>query len=857
MKNRLVLPLFIIGLVRGTVALAQDGDQPVTDGFGFTYLAPDAALPGVPVYNMTVGTAASDFATLRVRGDQLPVADEDPLQLNMLCTFRTDVGSQVPQSWRMYRNINQIGAIWNEGQNRAWHVQSLESRSDVEDRYSGLLLQNHLDDGMWIMNDGPPTGGRAFPNALQLLDAKGFAALGRLIEALGPGPGNPRGPWSRLHLFHDVMGTRPHFAHRSQMRNGITLTGNSDHAYVGQWFDQGENGIGAEVDDHSNLVFSIGEDQLPVGLTNKWDNFSFRLFGDLDAASGASSNVEGQELLRVQPVRPTNNDPIEARVGIGDFVTPSDVPSHALDVRGGQVRVRDLPTDAAMTTVDKVMVVDPTGVVGWRPFPTGGGGSGCDWDPGVGNIATAWRPNNTNGLCPEEDNSVSIGANPGAPSYKLGVYAKPAESIGIYAYSALSTAMAAESHPVSGTSAPAQYNAISGIARNATQYNSGISGAAYLDAGNSCSFDNAGMNAEGVATGSVGRHNLGISAKATLGVGGTAAGNIAVRAQANASTTTSTNVGVHTQAGGSSIGPSFGVLATANGAGLNYGIYGAGSPGNSNTYGVFAYAGNTAGTSYGLYAQAAPVANRWAGYFNGNVYVNGTGTITNGPWMPSDAQLKTNVEPMHTALEQIAQVQVKTYEYVQESAPQMDLPSGGQAGFLAQELEGVFPGLVRDFTHPAELDSMGNMVHPGFDYKGVNYVGLIPYLVRGMQELKDQNAALQEQVNTCCRAASGDRSAQGSTNTAEEDVRIEQLVIAPNPFTTHTTVRYHIAQAGRARLEVSNGEGRLLEVLREERTMAGDHNYEWNTSDLSPGTYFVALVVDGNVIVKRAVKVGE
>lgn len=83
----------------------------------------------------------------------------------------------------------------------------------------------------------------------------------------------------------------------------------------------------------------------------------------------------------------------------------------------------------------------------------------------------------------------------------------------------------------------------------------------------------------------------------------------------------------------------------------------------------------------------------------------------------------------------------------------------------------------------------------------------------------------------------------------------ERLLITPNPFTDHTTVRYYVPQEGRARLEVSSEDGRALEVLREERTMAGEHTYEWNTSQLAPGSYFVALVVNDHMVVKKAVKV--
>lgn len=61
MRTNMAVAVTIIAVVQCHPALGQDGDHPVTDGFGFTYLAPDAALPGVAVYNMTVGTAASDL----------------------------------------------------------------------------------------------------------------------------------------------------------------------------------------------------------------------------------------------------------------------------------------------------------------------------------------------------------------------------------------------------------------------------------------------------------------------------------------------------------------------------------------------------------------------------------------------------------------------------------------------------------------------------------------------------------------------------------------------------------------------------------------------------------------------------
>ena len=38
---------------------------------------------------------------------------------------------------------------------------------------------------------------------------------------------------------------------------------------------------------------------------------------------------------------------------------------------------------------------------------------------------------------------------------------------------------------------------------------------------------------------------------------------------------------------------------------------------------------------------------------------------------------------------------------------------------------------------------------------------------------------------------------------------------------------------------------------------AGDHRFEWNTSGLEAGMYYVTLLLDGQPVVKKAVKVAR
>jgi hypothetical protein len=72
----------------------------------------------------------------------------------------------------------------------------------------------------------------------------------------------------------------------------------------------------------------------------------------------------------------------------------------------------------------------------------------------------------------------------------------------------------------------------------------------------------------------------------------------------------------------------------------------------------------------------------------------------------------------------------------------MHLPQGTQVGFVAQELGQVFPELVRQQLHPAadpEAVAAGEMPAGNeVSFLGLNYVGLIPYLTRAMQEQQHQ-----------------------------------------------------------------------------------------------------------------------
>ncbi len=139
------------------------------------------------------------------------------------------------------------------------------------------------------------------------------------------------------------------------------------------------------------------------------------------------------------------------------------------------------------------------------------------------------------------------------------------------------------------------------------------------------------------------------------------------------------------------------------------------SPYGGGTVANIIAAGTSAGT-WGLYAYATTLG--YAAYFSGNTYCTGS-------YLPSDERLKENIKPLQNALEKVMKLDIKTYYFKQEFA-KMNLPTSMQYGFTAQNIESVFPELVK--LNPAKGQEQP------IEFKAVNYIGMIPILTEAIQE---------------------------------------------------------------------------------------------------------------------------
>jgi len=262
--------------------------------------------------------------------------------------------------------------------------------------------------------------------------------------------------------------------------------------------------------------------------------------------------------------------------------------------------------------------------------------------------------------------------------------------------------------------------------------------------------------------------------------------------------------------------------------------------------------GEFEGVAYGVVCDAT-------GAGSPGILCYGDGVSSGGTWVPSDENLKQNIAELNHASDVLIQLQPKTYEFKTEEFQYLELASGNQFGFLAQELEEIIPTAVKAFDIPIKLDD-GTLSQEVQSVKMVNQMQLIPLLVKGFQEQQNQIKDLQEQLASCCSAASDTRSQQVGSSATEQDVELrstESIILnqnTPNPFAEKTVINYRIDEDfSRAQILFYDVNGKLIQTSDIKTKGAGQLNVF--ADDLTSGVYSYVLVVDGKIIdTKKMVK---
>ena len=286
-----------------------------------------------------------------------------------------------------------------------------------------------------------------------------------------------------------------------------------------------------------------------------------------------------------------------------------------------------------------------------------------------------------------------------------------------------------------------------------------------------------------------------------------------------------------------SFGRSFGIYSVSGNAtsGYNYGVMGA-LEGTNYGAGVYGSSVNITGYVPGMYA----------GYFNGDTYVDGTLTATN-VITPSDIRLKTNITKIsntNQTLANLMKINVLSYNYKKREVPDAERDTLQEAtlraydkkwesdakerhfGFSAQELQEIFPDLVKE----------------GQDgYLGVNYVEMVPLLLRSIQELKQELDEMKDETKAMTRSV-GDETADFNAVTTNNMLYQN----TPNPFKEQTIIRFKLANDVQdASICFFDMNGRLLKKLP---ISSGMESISISGYELGEGMFLYSLIVNGKEI---------
>lgn len=219
--------------------------------------------------------------------------------------------------------------------------------------------------------------------------------------------------------------------------------------------------------------------------------------------------------------------------------------------------------------------------------------------------------------------------------------------------------------------------------------------------------------------------------------------------------------------------------------------------------------------------------------------------------LSSDERLKENVKPLESTLSKLSKIAGKSYNYKRnEDISEKTIPyfetirEKGTFGFIAQELEKVFPELVY------APDSAN-------EYYSINYIGMIPVLVEAIKEQQTQIEYLQKMLSECCSSKSNHKSIDnedGAINEIQEKERMIDEVQKgklygniPNPFSVNTEIKFEIpSDAVSAQLMICNLNGAELKSYN--LTQKGLGSVIIQGSEFAAGIYLYTLLVNNQIV---------
>lgn len=267
-------------------------------------------------------------------------------------------------------------------------------------------------------------------------------------------------------------------------------------------------------------------------------------------------------------------------------------------------------------------------------------------------------------------------------------------------------------------------------------------------------------------------------------------------------------------------------------SGRSFGVIGGLNDTNSYGAGIFGTTTNHVGSVF---------TGRYAGYFDGDVYICGTTTISNLV-TPSDMRLKENVIPLNECdrnetLSKILAMNVIKYNYNNHIQEDPDTTTNKEAsvqkpethyGLYAQELIELYPDLVTK----------------GQDgYYGVKYLELVPILIRSIQELKQELDEVKGESNARITRSESNNKQDISSTSSSTNILYQNLT---NPLKEQTIIRFKLASnTQNASICFFDMKGKLLKKLP---ISSGMESVSIGGYELGEGMFLYSLIVNGQEV---------
>jgi hypothetical protein len=136
------------------------------------------------------------------------------------------------------------------------------------------------------------------------------------------------------------------------------------------------------------------------------------------------------------------------------------------------------------------------------------------------------------------------------------------------------------------------------------------------------------------------------------------------------------------------------------------------------------------GGTYNYFADPITIGNvtnptGYALWVQGNAFATGS-------WTSSDARYKKNISTIENSLDKVMKIRGTSFEFRSDEFKDYQFAEGPQFGLIAQEVENIFPEVVK-------TESNG--------YKSVNYDGMIPILIESIKEQQQHIESQQKQID--------------------------------------------------------------------------------------------------------------